>query len=318
MKRKPAFSEGAQTGMTPGPGLQDFNPFEMADTASAKFPGLDSDVSRYGKIPAASLAASSSDQDKPLGGAKRYPWERRTPDQLSIRSGRKGSHPGLYRSRISEAPSEMQWRRIQSRSEDYNRPNSEHSSPVSEMPPPRRPMMPWRRTTSSSNMSFIKLPKSLLSTLDQEFLDSPRIPHSPTRIDTSTSESSTLFPPEARKITTCPEKARRFFFEQRSSSAGKSLSDWTYSSDASFLERNANQNWYRVKLQGVDVDAETDYNIPEHLPTSPLCPRHPKHPSGGGECVSTTDGMWISLMMTATPKGDRLIHRRTTLEVAAV
>ena len=58
-------------------------------------------------------------------------------------------------------------------------------------------------------------------------------------------------------------------------------------------QRRRDSDWYRVKMNAI-IDAEDDtvmsreelaVSVPEHLPNSPLCPRHPKHKSGGrGEC----------------------------------
>ena len=47
--------------------------------------------------------------------------------------------------------------------------------------------------------------------------------------------------------------------------------------------------WFRVRVEGSEdpsSDDELGQNIPDHLPSSPLCPRHHKHLSGGtGDCV---------------------------------
>ena len=47
--------------------------------------------------------------------------------------------------------------------------------------------------------------------------------------------------------------------------------------------------WFRVRVEGSeDLSSrdELDQNIPDHLPWSPLCPRHHKHISGGmGDCM---------------------------------
>ncbi|KAL8813852.1 MAG: hypothetical protein Q9223_006882 [Gallowayella weberi] len=48
-------------------------------------------------------------------------------------------------------------------------------------------------------------------------------------------------------------------------------------------------NWFRHRVALGEVEDERptfELNVPEHLPSSPLCPRHPKHKSGGkGICV---------------------------------
>ena len=47
--------------------------------------------------------------------------------------------------------------------------------------------------------------------------------------------------------------------------------------------------WFRLRVEGIEDPSsrdEFDQNIPDHLPSSPLCPRHHKHPSGGTEdCI---------------------------------
>lgn len=58
-------------------------------------------------------------------------------------------------------------------------------------------------------------------------------------------------------------------------------------------KRRRDSDWYRVKMNAI-IDAEDStvmskeelaVSVPEHLPNSPLCPRHPKHKSRGrGEC----------------------------------
>jgi hypothetical protein len=56
-------------------------------------------------------------------------------------------------------------------------------------------------------------------------------------------------------------------------------------------------DWYRVRAdvvleedeQDMDIEelkARFDWDVPDHLPSSPLCPANPKHPGGGsGICV---------------------------------
>ncbi|KAL8801723.1 MAG: hypothetical protein Q9182_004262 [Xanthomendoza sp. 2 TL-2023] len=48
-------------------------------------------------------------------------------------------------------------------------------------------------------------------------------------------------------------------------------------------------NWFRHRVALGEAEDERptfELNVPEHLPSSPLCPRHPKHKSGGkGICV---------------------------------
>ena len=47
--------------------------------------------------------------------------------------------------------------------------------------------------------------------------------------------------------------------------------------------------WFRVRVEGSEDPSSKDnfdQNIPDHLPLSPLCPRHYKYTSGGtGDCI---------------------------------
>ena len=54
-------------------------------------------------------------------------------------------------------------------------------------------------------------------------------------------------------------------------------------------------DWYRVKLAADEIkDANHFYsfelNVPDHLPSSPLCPKHPKHHRTGGKGVCPYHG----------------------------
>ena len=122
-------------------------------------------------------------------------------------------------------------------------------------------------------------------------------------VDLTGEDGAAFLPSEARRIHTPPlptdatspgvGKARGFFFDYNAPS-----------SPTVFPERpaeNANavvggvapsrrdSDWYRVKMNAIEAEAmtreELAVSVPEHFPNSPLCPKHPKHKSGGtGEC----------------------------------
>lgn len=59
-----------------------------------------------------------------------------------------------------------------------------------------------------------------------------------------------------------------------------------------FSDPPPSREWWDINLEPVarrmskDTSNEFVLRIPEHLPSSPLCPMHPKHKSGGrGVCV---------------------------------
>ena len=112
----------------------------------------------------------------------------------------------------------------------------------------------------------------------------------------------TFLPSEARRINTPPigsHKPRGFFFDytappsedpsplpERSAMSPTSVDSQTMSDKQ---RRISDTEWYKVKLDAIEADSiareQFALQVPDHLPNSPLCPRHPKHKSGGtGVC----------------------------------
>lgn len=125
-------------------------------------------------------------------------------------------------------------------------------------------------------------------------------------IDLTDADGPTYLPSEARRVSTPPlpktnsgrrKDLRGFFF------------DYTPPQDSgpSFIEeplverekaptiarKRSVVDWYRAELDAIEAEEDDDIthedfelNVVEHLPSSPLCPRNPKHKSGGtGVCV---------------------------------
>ncbi|KAL8870010.1 MAG: hypothetical protein Q9174_003845 [Haloplaca sp. 1 TL-2023] len=141
------------------------------------------------------------------------------------------------------------------------------------------------------------------------------------RVELTDANAPTYLPSEARRIGTPPlpssdgSKRRGFFFDYnaprsvseqgRGSSSGTpivlaplplrpprsdSAMPMPLRSPGARIQRNEDDvDWFRVRVGAKEVEEERDrfeLNVPEHLPSSPLCPRHPKHKSGGkGVCV---------------------------------
>ncbi|KAL8963380.1 MAG: hypothetical protein Q9193_000353 [Seirophora villosa] len=137
------------------------------------------------------------------------------------------------------------------------------------------------------------------------------------RVELTDAGAPTYLPSEARRIGTPPlpqagSKLRGFFFDYNApqspeeqattakNTAGPSSRQAGLLSAASrpttprspgarLARGDTNVEWFRVKVAVDEVTEERDkfeLNVPEHLPSSPLCPRHPKHRSGGkGVCV---------------------------------
>lgn len=113
-----------------------------------------------------------------------------------------------------------------------------------------------------------------------------------------TEEGVAFLPSEARRIHTPPlptdatspgiRNTRGFFFDYNAPPT-PSFPDRPADANAPVDRPRRDSDWYRVKMQAIEAEAITRQqlavSVPEHLPNSPLCPRHPKHKSGGaGEC----------------------------------
>ena len=115
------------------------------------------------------------------------------------------------------------------------------------------------------------------------------------RVEISAPGAPTYLPSEARRIGTPPlleqdGKVRGFFFSYDvRDSEDRTLSSGTIDRSKFGGKRSSDIDWYTVKLkadEARDNAMHFELNVPEHLPSSPLCPKHPKHKSGGkGICV---------------------------------
>ncbi|KAI4173161.1 MAG: hypothetical protein LQ343_003088 [Gyalolechia ehrenbergii] len=144
------------------------------------------------------------------------------------------------------------------------------------------------------------------------------------RVELTEPNAPTYLPSEARRIGTPPlpgngAKLRGFFFDYNAPRSareqGQGVGAWpsgpintaplphrkrdkTMKSSRPTTPRSPSARlqssdddvaWFRVKVAMEGREDERDkfeLNVPEHLPSSPLCPRHPKHKSGGkGVCV---------------------------------
>lgn len=118
-------------------------------------------------------------------------------------------------------------------------------------------------------------------------------------VDMTRPEAPDFLPSEARRINTPPlpggsRGSRGFFFdykppvlELQTDLPEQEFLPTRSDSAALYLAKN---DWFRVQLDAIDAVGvatpdEIAVTMPEHLPNSPLCPRNPKHKSGGmGTC----------------------------------
>ena len=115
------------------------------------------------------------------------------------------------------------------------------------------------------------------------------------RVEISAPGAPTYLPSEARRIGTPPlleqnGKPRGFFFSYEvPDGEGNMLGQGICARPRVKRKKSSDIDWYTVKLkadEARDNAVNFELNVPEHLPSSPLCPKHPKHQSGGkGICV---------------------------------
>jgi len=122
-------------------------------------------------------------------------------------------------------------------------------------------------------------------------------------VDLTQPDAPAFLPSEARRINTPPLPgegsgeiiSRSFFFDYQNPAEGdletfpRRAFHSPHAADIVRISRDG-EEWYRVKLDAIESattasQEEPDHSIPEHFPNSPLCPRNPKHKSGGtGTC----------------------------------
>ena len=113
------------------------------------------------------------------------------------------------------------------------------------------------------------------------------------RVEISSPGAPTYLPSEARRIGTPPmlEQSGRpgefFFGYDAPDTEDKALSPTSHPMTRKGVVTGL--DWSSARLQAVEARnhaMDFELNVPEHLPSSPLCPKHPKHKSGGkGICV---------------------------------
>ncbi|MCJ1314819.1 accessory factor associated with RNA polymerase II [Xylographa vitiligo] len=122
------------------------------------------------------------------------------------------------------------------------------------------------------------------------------------RVELSSPEAPNFLPSEAQRVGTPPlpggggrkRPLRGFFFDFRppeeqsdaespsweaSSASGKSSKTSRRQSDES--DEGKERGWFRVRVKTFSDRNISEFDVPEHLPNSPLCARNPKHSSGG-------------------------------------
>ncbi|KAI4213608.1 MAG: hypothetical protein LQ351_003832 [Letrouitia transgressa] len=185
--------------------------------------------------------------------------------------------------------------------------------------------------SSSSSIRNMRMGKPPAGTPDSEDMYTGPNNQKYMRIDLTDPNGPAYLPSEARRIGTPPLREngrhrhgrhrRGFFFDYNAPSSDPERSSLpVFDSEAKEFQMRptANSsnnvakpprspsvriqmsdediNWFRVRValeKGQDEKERFELNVPEHLPSSPLCPRHPKHKSGGkGVCVYHGRNKW--------------------------
>jgi len=125
------------------------------------------------------------------------------------------------------------------------------------------------------------------------------------RVEITDEDAPTYLPSEARRVHTPPlatpspthRRIRGFFFDYNAPNDQTPPKNVSPEAEASLRRISSprtpgaeEREWYRVQLDAIDAEnssrEEFAASVPDHLPSSPLCPRHPKHKSRGkGTCV---------------------------------
>lgn len=160
-------------------------------------------------------------------------------------------------------------------------------------------IFPLRRAHSNSssvrNMLMGNAPLGTPTTPDPQVMYIGSDQHQYFRVEISAPGAPTYLPSEARRIATPPlleqnGRPRGFFFNYEvPDGEANMLGPDTRARPRVKRRKSSDIDWYTVMLkadEARDNAMNFELNVPEHLPSSPLCPKHPKHQSGGrGICV---------------------------------
>ena len=151
-------------------------------------------------------------------------------------------------------------------------------------------------TTSSIHERMMGTPP--ISTPNSEAVYTESDSHQHLAVGLGDDDNPSFLPSEARRVTTPPlrdsspgkGKHRGFFFDYQAPQVQNFASrDPSRSLSTGRVGSISDTEWYRRKLDTIDTECNSPEefvaSVPEHLPNSPLCPRHPKHRSRGqGVC----------------------------------
>ena len=158
-----------------------------------------------------------------------------------------------------------------------------------------------RRGSSSSSIRSLMMGKPPTSTPEAQEMYTGSDEKQYFTVELTDTGAPTFLPSEAKRIKTPPlrlvgsgkSKVRGFFFDYNAppddelwDSAEKPSASGSAPLVSGHRERRVSETeWYRVKLEAIEAEALSREHfvlqVPDHLPNSPLCPKHPRHKSGG-------------------------------------
>ena len=157
----------------------------------------------------------------------------------------------------------------------------------------------YSNSNSLGNMNASKAPLATPASPDSRLMYLGSDDRQYFRVEISEPGAPTYLPSEARRIGTPPlpdqsGRVRGFFFNYNAPDDEIDTPSPEKFENSSLQpqirrKRTPDFDWYRAKLvadEERDLMTNFELNVPDHLPGSPLCPKHPKHKSGGrGICV---------------------------------
>lgn len=187
----------------------------------------------------------------------------------------------------------------------------------------RNRISPWSSGQSSMN-SYISVPpgKAPAPTPDPQSVYTGSDDRQYLAVQITDPEGPTFLPSEAQRISIPPvfdrfegrRKARGFFFDYappevpRTPTGGLAgdapVTQWVpeeaeeegeqtpTQTGVTPVRNSSEKEWYRAKIDAIEAEQELSKEeefvriVPDHLPNSPMCPRNPRHVSGGKEaCI---------------------------------
>ncbi|KAL9127240.1 MAG: hypothetical protein Q9217_003838 [Psora testacea] len=176
-----------------------------------------------------------------------------------------------------------------------------------------------RPDSSSSSVRSLLMGKTPMSTPEAQDMYAGSDHQEYLKVELTEPDAPTFLPSEARRINTPPLKSsgsgkgktRGFFFDYDTPSKEDTSDPCTTQNAGSEFSgrvggekgrRVSETEWYRVKLDAIEAEGlsrkQFVFQVPDHLPNSPLCPENPRHKSGGsGNCPmhGKNDSSWSTI-----------------------